>query len=86
MTHKWMDGDIERVCIGANISESYIDIHTEEEVDQLHLSIRDVEYIYYMLTSAKMEQVSQSCVTTQLTRDDIIMLAKTAGLTEEDLK
>ena len=86
MTHEWFDGDIDHVSTGSNDTEHYIDIHTEEEVDQLHLSIRDVEHMYYMLTSTKMEQVSPSYVTTQLTRDDIILLAKTAGLTEEDLK
>lgn len=83
MSHDWYDGDIDRVCVERNI---YLRVLLEDDVDEIHITEADLQEMYKMLCTSKLEEVKPTDVTTKLSRDDIIMLAKAAGLTKEDLK
>jgi len=90
MEHEFFDGDISHCDIN-DVGEdgtSFIRIHGEEVEDECcpeyHLALRDLQYMAGLL-GGKINEVSPDTVITMLSRDDIILLAKEAKLTTEEL-
>ena len=89
MEHKFFDDDIEGCDLVKDGDEEYVVIDTCEDEDGnftscIQLKIEDLQYMANRLGGA-LQSVSPNEVTTRLTREDIIMLAKTAGITAEEL-
>jgi hypothetical protein len=87
MGHDWYDGDVK--CI-ADLSSQHIAILCEhpddsEEEMELHFNKEDLIHMYAALTGEPIKKVSPSLVTTNISRDNILALAKGAGLTLEEL-
>ena len=92
MDHAFFDGDIILAEVANAISSAaeiayvrvgleYVDEGCEPE---LHLTFKDLQYLAD-LTGSKLTEVSGDSMQAVLSRDDIILLAKTAGVTAEEL-
>ena len=88
MVHEWFDDDVDD-CIVYNVGPNANGAQTpfveiEGDCSTHHYSLLDLQYMSNRL-GGKLNEVSPNEVTTKLTREDIIMLAKTAGITAEEL-
>lgn len=90
MKHEFFDEDIEGWGLHDNIYEGkFIFVESVEDEDgnyasSLNFKMEDLQYMAEKL-GGSLVAVSPNTVTTQLSREDIIMLAKTAGITVEEL-
>ena len=90
MEHEWYDKDIEGHEVykaGMYGDIPYVSIHCEEieGVEPVyHLTIKDLQYMAELL-GGKIQSVNPDEINLKFSREDIIMLAKTAGVTAEEL-
>lgn len=89
MEHVWHDEDVEDFGTGSFNDKPYIYVESQEDGEgdypaSLHFNMEDLEYMAARLGGA-LQSVKPNEVTTTFSREDIIMLAKTAKLTTEEL-
>ena len=88
MEHEWYDEDIEN-CMVVDAENKYIYVETVEDEDGSYTScvqfkMEDLQYMANKLGGA-LQAVNPDEINLKFSREDIIMLAKTAGVTPEEL-
>lgn len=89
MEHEWHDSDVEGCGVFENDCKKYIYIESVEDGDgnyaaSLNFKLEDLQYMAAKIGGA-LQSVNPNEVTTKLSREDIIMLAKEAKLTTEEI-